>query len=346
MNSRYEEMRHLLESANYFKLVCGAGNEDAVEVRRLALIYTLAGANGFDVSASPEVVESCVAGIKRAYELSSSLGLPIQNRPFITVSVGMSGDHHVRKAKIIVDKCVECNLCIPACPTDAIPMNLIVIPELCIGCGHCEAACPPRIAAIAYDHNGKELKDILPACLEAGAENIELHAAVPDDETILAEWQVVSDANPGNFISMCLDRYHLSNFKLIERIKAAREIAGDRLIIQADGVPMSGGSDDFNTTLQAIAIADVINKELKFNKKYGKKYKDIHLLLSGGTNSKTAEFSAMCNVHYAGLSIGTHARKIVKDFYKEAGFETDLGRIKSAALVAKDLVGKQREFLV
>ena len=37
-----------------------------------------------------------------------------------------------------------------------------------------------------------------------------------------------------------------------------KEIAGDRLIIQADGIPMSGGKDNFNTTLQAVATAEVI----------------------------------------------------------------------------------------
>ena len=35
---------------------------------------------------------------------------------------------------------------------------------------------------------------------------------------------------------MCLDRNHLSNDALIERIETAKEIAGDRLIIQADGI--------------------------------------------------------------------------------------------------------------
>jgi len=50
--NRFEVMRDLLVRGKYFKLVCGAGNENAIEVKRLALIYTLAGANGFDVKAS------------------------------------------------------------------------------------------------------------------------------------------------------------------------------------------------------------------------------------------------------------------------------------------------------
>ena len=87
---------------------------------------------------------------KKARELKISI--PFE--PIITVSVGMPGDHHVRKA-FITDECVSCNLCIPTCPTDAIPKNLTIITELCIGCGNCEAACPPAANAIKYTHNSK-----------------------------------------------------------------------------------------------------------------------------------------------------------------------------------------------
>ena len=133
--SRFEEMRGLLDNGKYFKLVCGAGNEDAEEVRRLTIIYVLAGCNGLDISATPEVVEACMAGIDRAYELSRRFGKNIITRPFITVSVGMGGDHHVRKAQIISD-CVDCGKCIPVCPTDAIPDDYQIIREKCIGCGN------------------------------------------------------------------------------------------------------------------------------------------------------------------------------------------------------------------
>ena len=35
----------------------------------------------------------------------------------------------------------------------------------------------------------------------------------------MKEWKVVSDSVPNGMISMCLDRKHLSNNNLIERIK-------------------------------------------------------------------------------------------------------------------------------
>ena len=334
LTARFELLRDLLAESRYFKLVCGAGNEDENEVRRLALVYTLAGANGFDVSATPSVVEACGQGIDLAYGYADRMGLEVPIRPFITVSVGMPGDHHVRKA-FIIDDCVSCDLCIPVCPTDAIPETLEIIPELCIGCGNCEAACPPKVAAIRYRHNAKELEELLPRCLLAGAENIELHAAVPGDEAILDEWAVVSRAQPENFVSMCLDRYHLSNVQLVDRIRAARDIAGERTMIQADGVPMSGGSDEFNTTLQAIAIADVIQKDLKAK---DRAFHDLPVLLSGGTNGKTAEMARMCDVPYQGVSIGTHARWIVKEWVTLDDLEGDVGAIKSALVPAMDLV--------
>lgn len=334
--TRFEEMRELLDAGKYFKLVCGAGNENAEEVRKLATIYTLAGSNGFDVSATPSVVEACVSGIDSAYTLADKLGKSIPIRPFITVSVGMGGDHHVRKA-IIVDDCVECGKCIPVCPTDAIPDDYNIIREKCIGCGNCEAACPPKVSAVRYEHNAKELSEILPKCLSLGAENIELHAAVADNDSIMEEWQTVSDAQPDNFISMCLDRLHLSNTHLIDRIRQAKEVAGDRLIIQADGVPMSGGEDDFNTTLQAIAIADIISKDLMLK---DKKFKKLPMLLSGGTNGKTKELADLCDIPFGGVSIGTHARKIVKQYVENPMFDEDFNSLSKAVEIAEDLVSR------
>jgi ferredoxin len=334
MNPRMLQLRALLDAGAFFKLVCGAGNADAREVERLAAIYTLAGANGFDVAAVPEVVAACMAGIDRAYVLAGGLGVTIPVRPFITVSVGVPGDHHVRKA-LITDACVACNRCIPACPTDAIPADLVVIRDRCIGCGACEAACPPRIAAIAYEHDEKGLRDTLPRCLAAGAENIELHAAVPDDEAIMDEWRIVAEVQPDHLISMCLDRQHLSNAQLMGRIRQAHAIAGDRLIIQADGVPMSGGKDDANTTLQAIATADIIHKQLV---DADRAFRRLPLLLSGGTNSHTGSLARACGVPFAGVAIGTHARKVVKPALGAEDLWSEPGLLTTAVAAARDLV--------
>jgi ferredoxin len=343
MNYRFKQMQSLLDDRKYFKLVCGAGNEDAEEVKRLTVLYTLAGAKGLDVSASPKVVRFCMEGIDLAFELANKFGIILNIRPFIMVSVGMPGDHHVRKSYINLDTCLKCDLCIPVCPTDAIPKELIVIKDKCIGCGNCSAICP-KSDIIHYEHNNRELETLLPDCLTAGAEQIELHAAIADDTAIMQEWQLVSDVNPDGHISMCLDRLHLSNFAFEERVRKAKEIAGERLIIQSDGYPMSGGEDDFNTTLQAIATADVLNK--KFNMKLRKaknvliykKENEVDQLLSGGTNSLTAILADQTGVKFQGASLGTFARKIVKDAINNENFYEDIDNIKKGYLIARELV--------
>ncbi|MFN8671281.1 MAG: 4Fe-4S binding protein [Candidatus Sericytochromatia bacterium] len=339
---RFELMNSLLEKSKFFKLVCGAGNEDCEEVKKLTIIYTLAGTSGLDISATPSVVLACMEGIEQSHFYAKKLDIKIPFNPFITVSVGMPGDHHVRKAFIDLEKCVTCNLCIPVCPTDAIPNDLVIKQEKCIGCGNCSAIC--HFDSIFYKHNNKNLEELLPKCLSLGAEQIELHAGIKEDDFIFKEWELINKINAKNHVSMCLDRQHLSDFDLEKRIKKAKEISGDRLIIQADGIPMSGGEDDFNTTLQAVSIADIVNK--RFNKKIDKKtkksiYKDkneINILLSGGTNSLTSKLAKQNDVRFQGISIGTFARKIVKEYISNNNFYNDNDLIYKAVLKAKELL--------
>ena len=52
MTSRFDILNDLLKRRKCFKMICGAGNEDKVYVKKLALIYTLAGAKILDISAS------------------------------------------------------------------------------------------------------------------------------------------------------------------------------------------------------------------------------------------------------------------------------------------------------
>ena len=51
-------LKDIFEERKGFKLVCGAGNEDADEVEKLVTIYSLAGCPFFDVCAKPEIVDA------------------------------------------------------------------------------------------------------------------------------------------------------------------------------------------------------------------------------------------------------------------------------------------------
>lgn len=331
---RVERLRELLDKGRYFKIVCGAGNEDPEEVRRLTTVYTLAGALGIDISANLEVVRACVAGIDRAVEAASRLGWESPERPFINVSVGLKGDPHVRKARIDEALCTQCGMCLEVCEQEAIDgTGFQVIQHRCIGCGNCSEACPSE--AVGFFTRKVDFAAILPQCLEAGAENIELHAIIADDGPVLEDWRLISRVVPEQFISMCLDRSELSNKALLKRIASAREMAGDRFIVQADGAPMSGGSDDFNTTLQAIATADVVQKSGL----------PVKILLSGGTNGRTGELAALCGLTVHGVSIGTFARKLVREEVKAPEFDEDPALLARAVNRARELVDKNLQHI-
>ena len=347
------------------------------KLKKLAFIYTLAGAKILDISANVDIVKAASEGIDLAFEMASSLNITLITRPFIMVSIGMPGDHHVRKSYIDPFKCVRCGLCAPVCPTNAIPKYFeneldlykslggnfetedqakeIVIKNLCIGCGKCSNICPKN-DIITYRHNARELEELLPKCMEAGAETFELHAAVGEHEVTMKEWKLINDINPNNFNSMCLDRLNLGNLNLEFRITEAKHISKDKLIIQADGYPMSGGEDDYNTTLQAISTADIINK--KFNIRIDKKsvskdsnkvitskvyrphghHQGVYIVLSGGTNSKSKDLATLTGVRCNGVAIGTYARNIIEEYIDADDFYDNIDLITNAYVKAKELV--------
>ncbi len=325
VRERYELEKALLQQGRFFKLICGAGNEDAEEVYKLSLVYTLAGAASIDLSARPEVVAAARRAVTEAQAMAHAFPIRTVTPPFLTVSVGMPGDAHVRKARILSDRCTQCNACIPVCPTDAIPDMLVILETRCIGCGACSVACQDD--AIGYAHKEVEMERTLIACLEAGAENIELHASVPDHEPTLKEWMLITQLLPESFVSVCLDRGYLSNHALRTRIERMLERAPGRMMVQADGIPMSGGRDDYNTTLQAIATADIVAKTKL----------PVHILLSGGTNAKTMELAAACGVPCAGVSIGTFARHMIYEFINHPAFPGE-GLVEAAVDAASQLV--------
>ena len=324
---RYEQLRQIFNEKRCFKLVCGAGNEDVEEVRRLATIYTIAGTNVLDLSANVDVVNAAKRGIEIAYEKASLLGRDIKVRPYLNVSIGLKGDPHIRKAIIDLKLCTECGECIKACgEREAIKDDFIVIDSRCIGCGDCEKSC--EFGAIDYYYNKADFEKILPECVAAGTETMELHAITLDDDGVKNDWKLLNKLIPGNYVSMCLDRALLSNKHLVERVREAYSITGERMIVQADGDPMSGSEDDFNTTLQTIACADIVIKsEIP-----------VMIFLSGGTNSKTGLLAKQCEVEAHGVAIGSYARKIVKKYVTNEEFDNNLDILKEAVMVAEQLI--------
>ena len=305
-------LEDLLKSNKCFKLVCGAGNEDATEVEKLVKLYSSAGCKFFDLSAKPEIVDAAKRGLE-------------DREGYLCVSVGIKGDPHVRKACIDGEKCVGCHKCEEICPQKAIRGSKINKVR-CLGCGKCEKVC--RHDAISYISENKDLREVLPSLIEKGIDCIELHAMGLCDDEVFEKWGYINEIFDG-LLSICTSRGHLSEENMIERIKSMTACRKPfSTIVQADGFPMSGGKDDYKTTLQAVSTAEIVqNAKLP-----------VYIMLSGGTNSKTSELAKMCGINYNGIAIGTFARKIVARYVDRVDFLTNKYAFEDALKIAKTLV--------
>lgn len=307
-------LKKYLESNKCFKLVCGAGNEDALEVEKLVRLYSTAGCKFFDVCAKQEIIEAAKKGL--------------QNREgYICVSVGIKGDPHIRKSQIDYTKCSNCHKCEETCPQKAIKYSKVK-QSRCIGCGKCFSVCKHN--AISLIDKEQDLKEVLPTIIDMGIDCIEFHVMNNDlqIENLKEKWNYINSIYDG-MLSICTSRGHLSDEQMVTRIKNMIKGREDyTTIVQADGFPMSGSKDDFKTTLQAVATAEIVqNAKLP-----------VYIMLSGGTNSKTAKLAKMCEINYNGIAIGTFARKIVNNFIEREDFLRNKYVFDDALKVAQQLV--------
>ena len=312
-------LKDLLEQKKCFKLVCGAGNEDAQEVEKLVTIYSLAGCNFFDVCAKPEIVDAAKRGLERA---------KIKENRYICVSVGIEGDPHITKAQIDSSKCIQCGNCYESCPHDAITKDTLlkVTKERCLGCNQCFKVCPTN--AIKMVSQIQDYREVLPQLISKGIDCIEFHAISEDDVDVFEKWNMINKFFDG-MLCISLDRSELGDKKLKERVqKMISNRSPYSTIIQADGIAMSGNDDEYGTTLQAVATAQLFQ-----NSNF-----PIYIMMSGGTNTKSTELAKKCNVRPHCIAIGSYARKIVKEFLNKENLLEDKECLEQAVKIAKSLV--------
>lgn len=304
-----------LESKKCFKLVCGAGNEEVEEIRRLIYLYAIAGCRFFDLSANIEVVDA-------AKKVLSDLNI---DDACLCISVGIKSDPHLNKAVIDHNKCVNCGSCETVCIQNAIHDG-IVKKSKCVGCGRCWKVCPR--AAISYIPEEKKLDVVLPEIIAKGIDCIEFHVIGQDETEIFTKWRYIND-NFGGMLSICTSRGKLGDEDLIDRItKMTENRSPYTTIIQADGFPMSGGEDSYKSTLQAVATAQIVeNAKLP-----------VYIMLSGGTNGKTTELANLCDIDYNGVAVGSYARKIIRSYIEQPEFWDNPRILMEALEIIKPLV--------
>ena len=317
-------LKDLLEAKQCFKLVCGAGNEDAQEVEKLVTIYSKAGCQFFDVCAKPEILDAAKNGLKRA---------GITKDRYLCVSVGLAGDPHITKAVIDYDKCKNCKKCKKACIHDAISKKdkIHIKTKRCLGCGLCAKICP--YGAISMVSQVQDYKKILPELIEKGIDCIEFHVISEDEKDVNEKWKQLNELFDG-MLCISIDRSELGDRKLKERVARLLEKRKPfTTIIQADGVAMSGSNDELGTTLQAVATTQLFQ-----NAKM-----PAYIMMSGGTNTKSTQLAKSCGVFPNCLAVGSYARKIIKEYLTRDDIYENEVLMAEAVKIAKNLVDTSLE---
>ena len=312
-------LKDILEAKQCFKLVCGAGNEDIEEVEKLVTIYSKAGCQFFDVCAKPEVLNAAKRGLQKA---------GIKENRYLCVSVGLAGDPHITKALIDEKKCINCGKCQEVCIHDAITKTQQpqIKKERCLGCGLCAKQCPT--SAITMYSQVQNYKEVLPQLISEGIDCIEFHVISEDEADVMEKWAILNELYDG-MLCISIDRSELGDRKLKARVeKMISSRKPYTTIIQADGVAMSGSNDEFGTTLQAVATAQLFQ-----NANY-----PAYIMMSGGTNTKSTLLAKNCGVHPHCLAVGSYARKIVKDFLQRSDLYENENAMKKAVAIAQNLI--------
>ncbi len=306
-------LKEYLCAKNCLKIICGANNENFVEIEKLVALYSMAGCRFFDINASIEALNAAIRGLKYSN--------CFDDEHFICLSIGVDYDIHFKKCKINNEICTKCEICKNSCPQNAIN-NFEIDEKKCIGCSICIEKCHcGAIESYQVKKNITQLKDLFSL-----VDCVELHISTDDINEIKLKWSELI-SNYDGLISICMNRAIFSEDFTIKLFNELIQ-SYSNIMIQADGKPMSGINNDYNTTLQAVAFADILRKSNI----------TCPIFVSGGTNSKTKELLKLCSVDVNGISFGSCARKIVKKYIDREDFFENKQMFNEAYIVAKDFV--------
>lgn len=299
------------------KLICGAGNENFEEIEKLTFIFALSGFNMIDTALNRKAVEAVKRGIKKAGK---------EDAVSVCVSIGLKDDIHLSKAVIDEKKCTKCGVCLKTCERNAVlerNEQFYVDEKKCIGCEKCVKTCV--CGAISKQNSKKTMQEAVKTLTSVCVDCIEYHCTSENEKLILEGFNELKTIKNVQY-SICMNRSKMGDERIINILKQMTQDIDD-IIIQADGKPMTGGINDYKSNIQTVSFAELI-QSAGIN---------AILILSGGTNSKTAEFAKLCGIKINGVAIGSFARKLVNEYITNENFWNDIDIQKKAILKAKQL---------
>lgn len=284
-------IRQALADGSFFKLICGASYRNTDFIQELARIFASAGAHTIDVGARPELVAAALAGIAAA-------DLPVPGLPLVMVSVGINADVHFMRVEKEPQKCLAHGYCANACPHGVFVGGEIRL-ENCLGCDHCVIACPEQALKLVPREPLHELRELLGACIEAGATAVEVHtgdggrAELNQIVAALAPWR-----DRIGLLAFSLGAHAQSTAEIVDLAREVVALTGPDIVLQADGQPISGRKG-VKSTLPCLTLAQaLLQADL-----------GAYVQVSGGTNDLTGGLAREQGIGIHGVGMGSYARK-------------------------------------
>jgi Pyruvate/2-oxoacid:ferredoxin oxidoreductase delta subunit len=290
-----------LKQGRLLKVISGAAVNDAVDVYRYSVIWTLAGASMIDVCADHHVVKAAVKGRNDAI---ARFGLTA-GETLIMASPTLPGDVHRLKAELIADRCTNCEVCLPpVCPDDCIlsgPKVIVIETPKCRGCNSCVEICPEQALKLVPMPT-PPLPSAVEVAQQAGCDSVELHLSGESPTAVRryleAVWPVLEDRT---IVSVCVGSQQSSPTDVVQILRQIDEVRRGRpMIIQADGSTMGGRPG----ALQALALAELVLEVGLPN---------LWVIASGSVTELTWETASRHGLKIGGVGIGIRARELVRE---------------------------------